>query len=259
MCDCGFVVIMTFTFLAMGLMSGGIVVLSQADGSGQEFNIPFRDYTEARCVVLDFKVVVDTSNIGFDSCDSEGDFCERVTFFVGVASVRVVADRAVALYAAVVQRPPPGSVSVRNEDMALNATFGPDGAFPVEIGDRVVCGVSSGTRALFGDVNKVPFDGVVALAFNKELAESAWLPLENRFIAGGCMLAFAFVIGILVIIGVICYCREPKIYSGIDRRNQHLRRQRDFVEGTLSRNTCEYGCIDWCGYCCFTMSGGSFE
>jgi hypothetical protein len=267
MCDCGFVVMLLSTFFVMGLMCGGIVLLIQASGlqKDQAFNAPFHSYSESPCTIAAFKAVVDTTVVRFENCDSDGDFCDVVPQYVGIAAVRVPG--VLAHFAAVLQRLPlksqrPGAVSgpsplTSDRDQAVNVTFGT--FFPLEIGDRVVCGVPSGPAALFSDVDAVPHGDVVALSFNLEAAQAAWQPIETGFVAGGSLLGSAFVLGVLLAACVTCYCRhEPKSDYGVARRVAAQQRERDSVEGTLSRNTCEYGVIDWCGYCCFTMFGGRF-
>jgi hypothetical protein len=201
--------------------------------------------------------------VRFENCDFDGEFCDAVPQYVGIAAVRVP-NGGSARFAAVLQRLPqrlgavPGpSPLTSNRDQAVNATFGT--FFPLEIGDRVACGVPSGAAALFSDVEAVPHGDVVALAFNLEAAKAAFAPIETRFVVGGSLLGSAFVLGVLLAACVTCYCRhEPTSDYGVARRVAAQQRERDFVEGTLSRNTCEYGCIDWCGYCCFTMWGGRF-
>jgi hypothetical protein len=208
--SCATAVITLGLFLFAGLLVGGIILLSIAGRDSWDFTSMFHDYKVSKCTVIDFKVVVDTTYSVRENCGEDDVGCRTIEFFIGVAAVRVEGGGQSA-FAAVVQHELRDRISVSVDDIetATDMTFGPEGAFPVEIGDSVECGVPpTGLPALFGDVKKVPYRGVVALAFNKEIAESEWLRHENFFIAGGCMTAIGAVIAVCWSLGVFFFCRE---------------------------------------------------
>lgn len=258
MCDAHFVCWMVSTFTLVGMMSGGIVMLSSASGDAAQapYLVPFRNYVEKRCTIVSFKTVIESTTTS-SGCTRKFSIChDGSTSFIGIAGVQVAAIgfKQESPFAAVVQLSPMQQVpSTVEESNAINKTFVE--FYPLAIGDVVECGVpATGRPALLADVDIVPESNLVALKFNAEKAEATFAPIETYYIVGGILLGLAACCTPILACNVYHNCNDDETPS----RAARAARKADFVEGTLSRNTCKYGAWEWCGYFCFRLSGGSF-
>lgn len=262
---------MALVIVSLALMSAGVALLSKAGGIERSlgFSAPFAQYVERRCRVVSFDAFVDLTSSHGGGCyptsssmkpssnpnrPGPGRECiDGRIAFVGVAGVTLSGDDRV--YAAVVQVPNAGRTpSTEAKEDAVNATF--VDFFPLQVGDSVLCGVPPQTvPLLLSKVERVPTNGLVALNFNARAAAADRRKVDDLWIAGGVCLGLAPLFGCVTVVAALCLfgcCKSTG--SGSSRRS----RERDFVEGTLSRNTCDYGCINWLGWCCFRLRGGTF-
>lgn len=253
---------MTCVFLSMGCMMAGLALMMQASneqnaGYKTEFRayfLPFHDYVPQRCRVVSIKAVRERETSSLGGCD-DFDCYPRIDRFLGVFGVTLTAFEDSRVYAAVLQLSESEKIpSDESKEVAVNQTLARG---RLEIGDTVDCGVPRDTRPpLFDGVDEVPADDVAALNFNEETVAAAWKPIRDDFIAGGILLGLFVVVGLCAIMGALCMCGCIEFE---DKKMSRQQRERDFVQGTLSRNTCDYGVLSWLGWCCFRTFGGTFE
>jgi hypothetical protein len=180
-------------------------------GPPLEFTTPFASYVLARCNVTTLSSAIDSEHTYPSGCDDTTCWDERFSF-IGVAGV-TVDGIAGGPYAAVVQLVPPQPFPSANSSLgAINVTFVE--LLPLAVGDVVDCGVpfpiadsKYGKRpALLSNVTKVPWPNVVALNFNREVAESFQAPITRGYAIGGILLGVAVGLGIVfgVMMAVSC-------------------------------------------------------